>query len=155
LITAVDSNVLLDLLIPGAPHQQESRARLLQSMNQGALLLSEAVYAELAVRFAERTALDQFLDDASIRLQPSSREALFAAGEMRRNYTTRRASGLTCAQCGTAQVVACSNCGSTISARQRVLADFLVGAHAQAHADRLLTRDLGYYKTYFPVLTLA
>jgi hypothetical protein len=33
--------------------------------------------------------------------------------------------------------------------RDRVLADFFIGAQAQAKADRLLTRDRGFYKKYF------
>jgi len=35
-----------------------------------------------------------------------------------------------------------------------VLADFLVGSHALAIADQLMTFDQGFYKQYFPELRL-
>jgi hypothetical protein len=39
--------------------------------------------------------------------------------------------------------------------RSRILADFLMGAHAQTQANRLLSRDRGFYGKLFPSLQVV
>ncbi len=38
--------------------------------------------------------------------------------------------------------------------RQRMVADFLIGAHACSHSEQLLTRDRGFYRAYFSGLKI-
>lgn len=154
MITAVDTNVLLDVLIPNAPRGDMSEHMLAEALGAGAVIISEAVYAELAAHFSDQNSLDRFLGDTGLRLEHSQPEALAVAGQTWRRYAQRRPTTYACPRCRASQELRCGRCGATVSPRQHVLADFLIGAHASVHADRLLTRDRGYYATYFPNLAL-
>ena len=155
MITAVDTNILLDVLVPGETHAESSERALSESLRAGPTVISEPVYAELAGRFPAQEDIDRFLGDSGIRLQPTGAEALYLAGRTWREYLRRRPGFLVCPSCGTSQDVRCATCGAHLLPRQHVVADFLIGAHAASHADRLLTRDHGYYRTYFLGLRLA
>jgi predicted nucleic acid-binding protein len=154
-ITAVDTNILLDILIPGAPHGDESERLLTESLGDGSVIISEIVYTELSAHFPVREPIDTFLNEIGINMHPSGNDALFLAGKTWRDYVRRRVSTAVCPSCGIIQEFRCTECGSVIHPRQHVVADFLIGAHAVIHAERLLTRDRGYYRTYFKDLHLV
>lgn len=142
------------MLIPDAPHGDESERALAEALRAGAVVISDPVCAELAAHFAEQENLDRFVADTGLRLEPSKAEALYRAGRAWSEYIRRRPA-LACPQCGTKQDFHCDQCGAGIQPRQHVVADFIIGAHALVQADQLLTRDRGYYATYFPEMTLG
>ncbi len=80
MISAVDTNVLLEILIPDAPHGDESERRLAEAVRGGAIVISEAVYTELAAHFEDPDDRDRFVEHTGLRFEPSSREALHRAG---------------------------------------------------------------------------
>jgi predicted nucleic acid-binding protein len=154
-ISAVDTNVLLDILIPGASHREASGRLLAGALDQGSLILSEAVYAELAAHFLNAADLEKFVDDTRLQLSPSNVKVLLTAGDAWRRYTRVRGTFALCSACGTQQELRCISCEESLRLRQHLITDFLIGSHALVLADRLLTRDKGYYTTYFPSLKLA
>lgn len=155
MITAVDTNVLLALLYEDE-HTDASESELRRAYRDGKVVITPIVYAELAADgyFETTSELDQFLDDFSIQLAEPSREALFRAGERFQQYTDRRPDGLQCPSCGTKQTVSCETCREDLTPRQHIAADFVIGGHATADGDALVSFDAGFYETYFPSLAV-
>jgi predicted nucleic acid-binding protein len=156
MITAVDTNIILDVLIPGDPFSQSSKALLEKQFSKGKLIICEVVFAELAAQFPSEPDLKTFLAETGMRLEYSNPKSLYTAGTRWLKYSRKiKKAGASCPQCGQSFMVTCPQCNKPLTRRLHVLADFLIGAHALVTADFLLTRDLGIYKTYFKDLKIV
>ena len=150
MITAVDTNIILDVLIPGEPFGESSKELLDRHLAKGNLILCEVVFAELAARFPSEKQLNSFIDDTRMNLVYSNKKSLSLAGSRWADYARKSAKDrFSCGKCGHAFEATCPKCKAVLTKRLHVLADFLIGAHALVQADCILSRDLGVYKTYF------
>ncbi|MDO8723494.1 MAG: PIN domain-containing protein [Syntrophales bacterium] len=150
MITAVDTNIILDVLIPGEPFGESSKELLDRHLSMGKLILCEVVFAELAARFTSEEELASFLADTRMNLVHSNEKSLYMAGSRWAEYARKSAKNrFSCGKCGHAFEVTCPQCRAVLTRRLHVLADFLIGAHALIQADCILSRDLGVYRNYF------
>ena len=135
-MVAVDTNILLDIVLPEQKLAERSYTLVAYFMKRGPLIICDVVYGELATVFHHQELLGRFLQAANIKVVPNSTAVLWAAGSAWRAYSQARS----------------AECGNPVGIRQHIIPDFLIGAHALGNADRLLTRDRGVFQRYFPQL---
>lgn len=140
MVTALDTNVLVTLLRADEPGDLATAQRALEAASaEGRLVLSPVVFAELSASpGVTGPFLDAFLKETGIAVEwrlPQGvwRDAARAFAE----YAARRRK-------------AANDPGP-----RRILADFVIGAHAAHWADGLVTFDRGIHRAAFPGLDVT
>jgi predicted nucleic acid-binding protein len=129
-ITAVDTSVLRDVFGADPSFGRSSGDAVRRCLTEGQLVACDVVWAETAASFTSARAAVEAMDRLNVGFSGLDLDSSTAAGAAWRAYRNRGGK------------------------RERLIADFLIGAHALQRADRLLTRDRGFYRAYFKGLAI-
>lgn len=128
--TLIDTNVLVDVAVRDPDWLGWSRSALARAERTGPLVINPVIFAEFSVRYETVDEVEALLPQDQFAREGLPWPAAFAAGAAFRKY--RKFGG----------------------ARDRVLPDFLIGAHAVIRDYAILTRDPKGYRSYFPTVQL-
>jgi len=112
-ITAVDTNVLIDIFGGDSKFGKRSSQALRRCMQEGTVYACEVVFAETATVFSDQKVFLNAIHTLGIEFSAILQETSLVAAEAWRQY--RQAGGK----------------------RERVVADFLIGSHALTQSERL------------------
>ena len=135
--TAIDSNVLVALWDRDPALSSTAQSALDEALGRGTLVVAATVFAELmAAPGRSESFLDSFFRETGINIDRTLDEAIWrAAGRAFQTYAARRRK-------------------QRDPGPRRILADFLIGAHALEGGYRLLTLDDHLYRAAFPDLNV-
>ena len=128
--TLVDTNVLIDVAVRDPVWLKWSRSKIETARKHGSLIINQIIYAEFSMRYEMIEDVDDVLPEDEYRREGLPFEAAFAASRAFLIY--RRQGG----------------------PREKVMPDFLIGAHAVIRGYPILTRDPTGFRKYFPDVEL-
>jgi predicted nucleic acid-binding protein len=134
--TAIDSNILIALWNQDDTLNTLARSALDAALGRGSHVIAAPVFAELLAAPSRHAFLDAFCRDTGISVDWELNETIWRiAGRAFRRYVVRRRK-------------------QHDPSPRRILADFLIGAHALQNGFRLLTLDDRLYGAAFPRLAI-
>ncbi len=131
MLTAIDSSILIDVLFQDPTHSKTSLEALQAALRLGPVIACPIVWSEVRSAFDDTEAMLELFSAANIQFDPFDATCADRAGALWRTYRKN---------------------GGT---RDRIVADFFIGAHAELRGGRLLTRDRGFFRRYFENLRIV
>ncbi len=128
---ALDSSVLFDILIGDPVYSEASEICIGDALAREDVVVCDAVVAEVQAMLDTSISLMDTLTSLGIRYLPTQEAAAMRAGHMNKRFRARGGK------------------------RERVVADFLIGAHALLQCDGLITRDEGFFRDYYKGLKVV
>ncbi len=129
MITAIDTNILIDVLEPDPVFGLASKEALKRCLREGSVIACEVVWAEVMTAYShKRKEAVEALRRIGVEYSAITLEASLGAATCWSAFRRKR------------------------KVRDHIVADFLIGGHALVQGERLLTRDRGFYRTYFKPL---
>jgi predicted nucleic acid-binding protein len=137
MITAIDTNVVIALWDKDSALSLAAQNALEAAFNRGTLVAAAPVFAELIAAPGRNEAfVGSFFKETGIWVEWELPEQIWRlAGRAFQAYAERRRR-------------------QRDSGARRILADFVIGAHASANGCRLLTLDDRLYRSSFPTLAI-
>jgi predicted nucleic acid-binding protein len=136
--TALDTNILVSLWNEDDSLNLPAKAAMRAALNKGNLIIAAPVFSELLASPSKGEAfLDEFLAATGISVDWNLDEAIWRiAGRAFLAHAARRRR-------------------QRLPGPRRIVADFLIGAHALQNGFSLLTLDAQFFRAEFPQLALA
>jgi len=130
MVTGVDASVVF-ALYKGEPSAEAWLEILRRQREGGRLLICDVALAEASAAFDDEEETLSFFQDLGVSFDPILPGTAILAGSLFKDYRRR-------------------GCP-----RERLIPDFLIGAHALRQCDQLAAADRGYLRRHFPKLKVV
>lgn len=127
---ALDTSVLIDVLVADPLHADASEQAIAAALAMGEVVVCEAVVAEVQSMLDTEANVMEVLESMGIRFLPGNEQVAMRAGLMQKRFRARG------------------------GRRERVMPDFLIGAHAMLQCTALITRDDAFFHEFFKGLRI-